>query len=227
MTASSTRPVALPNLHTYAGLMQLGKPERQRLIESLVSRKRSAPSSSCSTRSPTPGACVTQATVSRDIRELGLEKTQDPLGPAALRARRTSPAAPIPTRGAELDPRSVRPQGDAGREHRRRCSPSSARRRRSRARSTSSSTGAIVGTLAGDDTVLVVAPSERDARTLRARARRRARASPTGRPVSSLSCLIASSVEQQVHAALDDRADIVGRDVSGVPENIRSRSGAR
>src|SRR5216117_3685880 len=60
--------------------MQLGKPERQRLIESLVSRKRVGTQFELLDALAASGCNVTQATISRDIRELGLEKTHDPFG---------------------------------------------------------------------------------------------------------------------------------------------------
>ena len=60
--------------------MQLGKPERHRLIESVVSRKRVGTQFELLDALAGAGCVVTQATVSRDIRELGLEKIHDPLG---------------------------------------------------------------------------------------------------------------------------------------------------
>src|SRR5881398_1017760 len=73
---------ALPeaNLHTYAGLMQLVKAERQRLIESVVARKRVGTQFELLDALAEWGCAVTQATISRDIRELRLEKTHDPFG---------------------------------------------------------------------------------------------------------------------------------------------------
>ena len=144
--------------------MQLPKGDRQRLIESIVSRKRVGTQFELLDALADAGCVVTQATISRDIRELGLEKTHDPLGrpryvlPHAVRrvdpdealntilsqfGRRAAPAGNIVVVQAEL--------GSA---------PAIARAldQLSHAR--------IVGTLAGDDTVLVVAASERDARSL-------------------------------------------------------------
>jgi transcriptional regulator of arginine metabolism len=107
---------------------------------------------------------VTQATISRDIRELGLEKTHDPLGrpryvlPHAARrtdpeealttilgqfGRRASPAGNIVVLQSELGSAPAIARALDQLEHAR-----------------------IVGTLAGDDTVLVIAPNERDARSL-------------------------------------------------------------
>jgi transcriptional regulator of arginine metabolism len=56
------------------------KPERQRLIASLVSRRRIGTQHDLLAALATQGCLATQATVSRDIRELGLEKTHDQLG---------------------------------------------------------------------------------------------------------------------------------------------------
>ena len=60
--------------------MQLGKSERQRLIQSLVSRKRVGTQFELLDALAAAGCVVTQATVSRDIRQLGLEKTHDHFG---------------------------------------------------------------------------------------------------------------------------------------------------
>jgi transcriptional regulator of arginine metabolism len=144
--------------------MQLAKPERQRLIESVVSRKRVGTQFELLDALAAVGCVVTQATVSRDIRELGLEKTHDPLGRpryvlqhAARRAapsevlnailgqfgRKVTPAGNIVVLQSELGSAPAIARALDQLEHER-----------------------IVGTLAGDDTVLVVASSERDARTL-------------------------------------------------------------
>ena len=73
--------------------MQLGKAERQRLIESLVSRKRIGTQFELLDALADAGCGVTQATVSRDIRQLGLEKTHDPL----WQVRRRRSVAPSDT----------------------------------------------------------------------------------------------------------------------------------
>jgi transcriptional regulator of arginine metabolism len=59
---------------------QLPKPERQRLIASLVSRRRIGSQHELERVLGAAGCEVTQATISRDVRELGLEKTRDVLG---------------------------------------------------------------------------------------------------------------------------------------------------
>jgi transcriptional regulator of arginine metabolism len=142
----------------------LGKSERHRLIESIVSRKHVGTQFELIDALADAGCVVTQATVSRDIRELGLEKTHDPLGRPryyvprnarradpheALRnilgqfGRRVTPAGNIVVIQSELGsaPAIARALDELG--HRR-----------------------IVGTLAGDDTCLVIAATERDAKAL-------------------------------------------------------------
>src|SRR5436189_1136459 len=67
--------------YIYARSMQtLGKAERQRLLSGIVARKRIGTQLELAQALAAAGCKVTQATVSRDIRELGLEKTHDPLG---------------------------------------------------------------------------------------------------------------------------------------------------
>jgi transcriptional regulator of arginine metabolism len=144
--------------------MQLGKPERHRLIESVVSRKRVGTQFELLDALASAGCVVTQATVSRDIRELGLEKTHDPFGrPRYVLphvARRADPHEILNTILGQFG-RKVTPAGnivvvlsELG------SAPAIARAL------DQIDHERIVGTLAGDDTVLVVAPSEREARTL-------------------------------------------------------------
>ena len=144
--------------------MQVPKRDRQRLIESVVSRKRVGTQFELLDALADAGCSVTQATISRDIRELRLEKTHDPLGrpryvlPHTARrpdpqealntilgqfGRRASPAGNIVVLQSELGSAPAIARALDQLEHAR-----------------------IVGTLAGDDTVLVVAPNERDARSL-------------------------------------------------------------
>jgi transcriptional regulator of arginine metabolism len=144
--------------------MQLAKAERQRLIESVVSRKRVGTQFELLDALGDAGCVVTQATISRDIGELGLEKTHDPFGrpryvlPHAVRrvdpnevlasilgqfGRKVTPAGNIVVLQAELGSAPAIARALDQLDHER-----------------------IVGTLAGDDTVLVVAPSERDAKSL-------------------------------------------------------------
>jgi len=151
-------------MHTYSLSMQLAKTERHRLIESVVTRKRVGTQFELLDALADSGCTVTQATISRDIRELGLEKTHDQFGRPryALRqaARRGDPADALKNVLGQFG-RRVTPAGnlvvlqsDLG------AAPAIARALDELGHER------VVGTLAGDDTVLVVAPSERDARTL-------------------------------------------------------------
>ena len=142
----------------------LRKHERHRLIESVVTRKRVGTQFELIDALADAGCVVTQATVSRDIRELGLEKTHDPLGRpryyAPRNARRSDPREALRGILAQFG-RSVAPAGnivvvqsELG------SAPAIARALDELGHER------IVGTLAGDDTCLVVAPNERDARAL-------------------------------------------------------------
>jgi transcriptional regulator of arginine metabolism len=86
----------------HAGSVQservLSKEERQRLVASLVERKRIGTQQELVDALETVGCAVGQATVSRDIRELGLVKIRDPLG----RQRYA-----LPGRGRAPEPRNT------------------------------------------------------------------------------------------------------------------------
>jgi len=77
-------------------LRQLPKPERQRLIASVVGLRRVGSQHELQGALRSAGCEVTQATISRDVRELGLEKTRDVLG---------RPRYVLPERGSRGDPR--------------------------------------------------------------------------------------------------------------------------
>ena len=142
----------------------LAKGDRQRLIESVVTRRRVGTQFELLDALAGAGCVVTQATVSRDIRELGLEKTRDPLGrpryvvPSTV--RRPDPREALSSVLAQFGRRVtaagniVVVQSELG------TAPPIARALDELAHDK------IVGTLAGDDTCLVVASSERDARAL-------------------------------------------------------------
>jgi transcriptional regulator of arginine metabolism len=142
----------------------LSKPDRQRLIASVVSRRRIGSQHELAAALARAGCEVTQATISRDIRELRLDKTTDALG---------RPRYVLPGRARAADPREtlvgvlrqfglhataaqniVVVQSELG------SAPAIARAldRLEHPK--------IVGTLAGDDTCLVITRSERDARTV-------------------------------------------------------------
>lgn len=144
--------------------MQLSKAERHRLIESVVSRMSLGTQFELLDALADAGCAVTQATISRDIHELGLEKIHDPLG---------RPRYVLPDDGRRAEPADVLRSilGQFGRKvtaarnivvvHSELGSAPAIARALDRLHHEQ-----IVGTLAGDDTVLVVAPSERDARGL-------------------------------------------------------------
>ena len=142
----------------------LRKPERHRLIESVVSRKRVGTQFELLDALADSGCAITQATISRDIRELGLEKTHDPLGRpryyAPRNARRADPAEALHGILAQFGRRVtaagniVVVQSELG------SAPAIGRALDELGHER------IVGTLAGDDTCLIIAPSERDARSL-------------------------------------------------------------
>jgi transcriptional regulator of arginine metabolism len=142
----------------------LGKPDRQRLIASVVSRRRIGSQHELAAALARAGCEVTQATISRDIRELRLDKTTDALGrpryvlPGRARAAdpretlvsvlrqfglRASPAQNIVVVQSELGSAPAIARALDRLEHPK-----------------------IVGTLAGDDTCLVITRSERDARAV-------------------------------------------------------------
>jgi transcriptional regulator of arginine metabolism len=76
----------------------LAKAERQRLVASVVSRRRIGSQHELADALAKAGCAVTQATISRDIRELRLEKTSDALG---------RPRYVLPGRASQSDPRDA------------------------------------------------------------------------------------------------------------------------
>jgi transcriptional regulator of arginine metabolism len=76
----------------------LSKADRQRLIASSVGRKRIGTQFELLDALAEAGCRVTQATVSRDIRELGLQKVHDALG---------RPRYVVPDRGRRPDPQEA------------------------------------------------------------------------------------------------------------------------
>ena len=143
----------------------LSKGERQRLIASVIMRRRIGTQFELLEALAAAGCTVTQATVSRDIHELGLEKTHDPVG----RPRYTLP----PQRERGTDPREAldRILGEFGR---RATAAANIVVLQSELGSAPAIARAldrldhpkVVGTLAGDDTCLVIAGDPADARSL-------------------------------------------------------------
>ena len=143
------------------------KAERQRLIGSIVARKRVGTQLELLEALAAAGCRVTQATISRDIRELGLEKVHDPLGrpryqPPQNGRRRQSPAEALTSMLAQFGRRATAAQNIVVVQCEIGSAPAIARAldRVEHPR--------VVGTLAGDDTCLVVARDARDAHALAA-----------------------------------------------------------
>src|SRR5213082_1326438 len=147
-------------------LRQLPKPERQRLIASVVTRRRVGSQHELQGALRSAGCEVTQATISRDIRELGLEKTRDVLG---------RPRYVLPDRGSRSDPReslravlaqfglrAVQAQNIVVVQSELGSAPAIARAldRIEHAK--------VVGTLAGDDTCLVITRDDAEAKSVAA-----------------------------------------------------------
>ena len=142
----------------------LEKGERQRLIASIVTRRRVGTQHELLEALARAGCLVTQATISRDIRELGLDKTHDVLG----RPRYVAPQAGRPGdphdalagvlaqfgRSVVAAQNIVVVQSELG-------SAPAVARALDRLEHPK-----IVGTLAGDDTCLAIARNSREAALL-------------------------------------------------------------
>ena len=143
---------------------ELSKAERQKLIASLVTRMRLGKQLELVEALATAGCRVTQATASRDIRELGLEKGYDALGrPRYLlpgRERRADPRETLEALLAQFGRRAAAAQNVVVVQSEIGSAPAIARAidRLEHPQ--------VVGTLAGDDTLLVVAQDARRARAL-------------------------------------------------------------
>jgi len=143
---------------------ELDKRERLRLISGLVARKRIGTQLELREALAAAGCRVTQATISRDLRELGLEKAKDSLGRpryvAPHRARRVDPRDGLANvlqqfgRGATAAQNLVVVSSELG------TAPAIARA------IDRLEHGLVVGTVAGDDTVLVITRNAADARVI-------------------------------------------------------------
>jgi transcriptional regulator of arginine metabolism len=144
----------------------LAKSERQRLIASLVTRKRLGTQFELLDALAAAGCHVTQATVSRDIRDLGLEKARDELGRSRYvlpqRGRRAEPRTALAAILEQFGRSAVAAENILVLQSELGSAPAIARAldRLGHPR--------VVGTLAGDDTCLVVASNAADARALAA-----------------------------------------------------------
>jgi transcriptional regulator of arginine metabolism len=143
---------------------QLPKVERQKLVASLVERMRLGTQQELLNALESAGCQVTQATVSRDIRELELVKMRDPLGGLRYvlpsRERRTDPRETLAVlltqfgRGAVAAQNVVVVQAEIG------SAPAIARALDRLQHPL------VIGTIAGDDTCLVITADAKSARTL-------------------------------------------------------------
>jgi len=142
----------------------LPKPERQRLIASVVSRKRIGSQQELAAALARAGCKVTQATISRDIRELRLEKTTDALGRPRYvlpgRERRTDPRQALAGVLGQFGLHATAAQNIVVIQSELGSAPAIARA------VDQLEHPKIVGTLAGDDTCLVITRSIRDARAV-------------------------------------------------------------
>ena len=142
----------------------LSKPERQRLVISLVERMRLGTQQELLDALGAAGCVVTQATVSRDIRELGLVKTRDLLGRqryvAPGRARSIEPRDTLDALLRQFGRSAVAAQNLVVVASEIGSAPAIARALDRLEHPD------VVGTLAGDDTCLVVARDGRRAREL-------------------------------------------------------------
>ena len=145
---------------------QLPKGERQRLVASLVERMRLGTQQELLEALESAGCLVTQATVSRDIRELGLEKTRDPLGRLRYvlpnRERRIDPRETLDALLRQFGRRALPAQNMVVVQAEIGSAPAIARAL------DRIEHPLVLGTLAGDDTCLVVAQDARRAKELAA-----------------------------------------------------------
>src|SRR5258708_3518185 len=143
---------------------QLGKADRQRLVASLVERRRIGTQQELVDALAAAGCRVTQATASRDIRELGVEKVRDPLGRPRYvlpgRSRRLDPRETLDTLLAQFGRRAVAAQNVVVVQSEIGSAPAIARAP-DRLQHPD-----LVGTLAGDDTCLLIAGDARQAKAL-------------------------------------------------------------
>lgn len=141
----------------------LPKAERHTLIASVVTRKRIGTQQELVDALGEAGCRVTQATASRDIRELGLERVRDQFGVRYVvpgRERRVDPRETLRGLLAQFGRRAVAAQNIVVVQAEIGAAPAIARA------IDRIEHPQVVGTLAGDDTCLVIAKDERRARAL-------------------------------------------------------------
>jgi len=136
------------------------------LIASLVSRRRVGSQHELQEALKGAGCDVTQATISRDVRELGLEKTRDVLGRPRYvlpeRGRRSNPRETLGAVLSQFGRQAVPAQNIVVVQSELGTAPAIARAldRVEHAK--------VVGTLAGDDTCLVITRDSAEARAVAA-----------------------------------------------------------
>lgn len=141
----------------------LPKDERQRLIASVIGRRRIGTQLELRKALGAAGCAVTQATLSRDLRELRIEKVHDELGGvryAAPGARRSDPGAALASILAQFGRRVTAAENLVVIRSEIGAAPAIARAL------DRVEHPLVVGTLAGDDTCLVVTGTAADARKL-------------------------------------------------------------
>jgi transcriptional regulator of arginine metabolism len=140
------------------------KSERQRLIASLVSRRRIGTQHDLLAALAAEGCLATQATVSRDIRQLRLEKTHDQLGRPRYvlehDGRRSDPREALATVLSQFGRRALAAQNIVVVQSELGSAPAIGRALDRLEHPL------VVGTLAGDDTCLVIAADEKGATAL-------------------------------------------------------------
>jgi transcriptional regulator of arginine metabolism len=139
----------------------LTKMDRHKLIASLVERRRLGTQQELIDALESIGCSVTQATVSRDIRELGLEKIRDPLGTLRYvvphRERRLDPRDALNSLLAQYGRRATAAQNVVVLQSEIGSAPAIARA------IDRLEHPLVLGTLAGDDTCLAIARDVADA----------------------------------------------------------------
>ncbi|MDQ3066192.1 MAG: arginine repressor [Actinomycetota bacterium] len=146
----------------HADARSLPKPERQRLIASVINRRRVGTQAELREALAASGCTVTQATLSRDLRELRVEKGRDELGREryVLPGGRSDPVAALASvleqfgRTVTAAENLVVVRSEIG------AAPAIARALDRLEHPL------VVGTIAGDDTCLVVARTAADAAQL-------------------------------------------------------------
>lgn len=140
------------------------KPERQRLIVTLISSRPIGTQLELQTALAGVGCTVTQATVSRDLRDLGIQKRRDPLGQpryaVAEGTRRGDPEDALASVLRHFARRAVASQNLVVIRCELGTAPAVGRalERTENPR--------ILGTIAGDDTCLAIAKGLREARSV-------------------------------------------------------------